>query len=124
MLDRALDCIAGDTASARTLRAVRPAELATLFDRLAGAQAGFLRDCGFSAAAQELVLLPGGDGVTEAMNAASDEFGDERLLAAIQQCRTKAPQEILDALFADVRAFCGEATQSDDVTIVMVRYDG
>jgi serine phosphatase RsbU (regulator of sigma subunit) len=31
---------------------------------------------------------------------------------------------MLDALLADVRAFCGEATQSDDVTILMVRYDG
>jgi serine phosphatase RsbU (regulator of sigma subunit) len=64
------------------------------------------------------------DGVTEAMNEESDEFSDERLLACIQANRTKTLQEILDAIIADVRAFCGEATQSDDVTIVMVRYDG
>ena len=31
---------------------------------------------------------------------------------------------MLDALFADVRAFCGEATPSDDVTMVLVRYEG
>ena len=30
----------------------------------------------------------------------------------------------LDGVIKDVRVFCGEATQSDDVTIVMVRYDG
>jgi serine phosphatase RsbU (regulator of sigma subunit) len=64
------------------------------------------------------------DGVTEAMNLESDEFGDDRLLACIEMHRTKPPAQILDALFADVRAFCGDATQSDDVTIVLVRYDG
>ncbi|HEX3704752.1 MAG TPA: GAF domain-containing SpoIIE family protein phosphatase, partial [Vicinamibacterales bacterium] len=64
------------------------------------------------------------DGVTEAMNMESDEFGDDRLLACIEMHRTKPPVQILDALFADVRAFCGDATQSDDVTIVLVRYDG
>jgi serine phosphatase RsbU (regulator of sigma subunit) len=31
---------------------------------------------------------------------------------------------VLDALLADVRAFCGDATQSDDVTAVLVRYNG
>jgi serine phosphatase RsbU (regulator of sigma subunit) len=30
----------------------------------------------------------------------------------------------LDGVVADVRAFCGGATQSDDMTIVVVRYDG
>jgi sigma-B regulation protein RsbU (phosphoserine phosphatase) len=64
------------------------------------------------------------DGVTEAMNEEAEEFTDERLLACVDRHRAKSPQEILDALLADVRAFCGEATQNDDVTIVMVRYDG
>ena len=38
--------------------------------------------------------------------------------------RSKPPQELLDALLADVRAFCGQATPNDDVTMVIVRYDG
>jgi len=79
---------------------------------------------------ETLTLNPGdcivaySDGVTEAMNEQSEEFSDERLLACIERHRARAPQDILDALLADVRAFCGEATQSDDVTIVIVRYDG
>ena len=58
------------------------------------------------------------------MNEAGDEFTDERLLASIARHRGKPPQELLDGLLADVHAFCGEATQSDDVTLVMVRYNG
>jgi sigma-B regulation protein RsbU (phosphoserine phosphatase) len=78
---------------------------------------------------ETLTLSPGdfivafSDGVTEAMNDKEEEFTDERLLACVDEHRTRSPQEILDALLAAVRAFCGDATQSDDVTIVMVRYD-
>jgi len=64
------------------------------------------------------------DGVSEAMNSQGEEFTDERLIASINKCRGKQPQEVLDALFADVRAFCGDATQSDDITAVLVRYNG
>jgi serine phosphatase RsbU (regulator of sigma subunit)/pSer/pThr/pTyr-binding forkhead associated (FHA) protein len=64
------------------------------------------------------------DGVSEALNETGEEFTDARLLAAIDRHRGKKPQEMLDSLLADVRAFCGSATQSDDVTMVVVRYDG
>jgi phosphoserine phosphatase RsbU/P len=79
---------------------------------------------------ETLSLSPGdfvlafSDGVTEAMNAAGEEFGDDRLAACIERDRARAPHAIVDALFAELRAFCGDATASDDVTIVMVRYDG
>jgi serine phosphatase RsbU (regulator of sigma subunit) len=46
------------------------------------------------------------------------------LLDSIAAHKGKAPQELLDGVVADVRAFCGGATQSDDMTIVIVRYDG
>jgi sigma-B regulation protein RsbU (phosphoserine phosphatase) len=62
--------------------------------------------------------------VSEALNEAGDEFTDDRLLACISANKTGTPQTILDALLKDVRAFCGEAPQSDDVTLVMVRFDG
>jgi serine phosphatase RsbU (regulator of sigma subunit)/pSer/pThr/pTyr-binding forkhead associated (FHA) protein len=64
------------------------------------------------------------DGVSEALNEAGDEFTDDRLLACVTANRHGPPQMILDALLKDVRAFCGEAPQSDDVTLVMVRFDG
>jgi len=88
MLDRALDCIAGEADTARTLRAVRPAELATLLERLAAARAGFLRDCGFSAAARELVLLPGEGGVAEAVLG----LGEDRSPAAFGDLALRLPE--------------------------------
>jgi len=79
---------------------------------------------------ETLALQPGdtvvlfSDGVTEAFNAAGDDFGDERLLAGLEAHRGKSPQALLDALLGDVRTFCGDAPQSDDMTMVVVRFDG
>jgi sigma-B regulation protein RsbU (phosphoserine phosphatase) len=79
---------------------------------------------------EALMLSPGdvivsfSDGVTEAMNLKGEEFGDDHLVELVQSYRGKTPEALLEALMADVRAFCGEATQSDDITVVLVRYDG
>ena len=79
---------------------------------------------------ETLALEPGdfvlafSDGVTEALNPAGDEFTDERLIASVTTRRGATPQAAVEALLADVRAFCADATQSDDVTILLVRYDG
>jgi sigma-B regulation protein RsbU (phosphoserine phosphatase) len=64
------------------------------------------------------------DGVSEAMNEAGEEYTDERLIAFLTANYTKPLQEVLDTMFADVKAFCGDATQSDDITAVLVRYSG
>jgi sigma-B regulation protein RsbU (phosphoserine phosphatase) len=80
---------------------------------------------------QETVKLEAGDlivlfsdGVTEAMNAAGEEFTDDRLIACAEAHRGESPQQVLDALLADVHAFCAGEAQSDDVTAVLVRYNG
>ena len=79
---------------------------------------------------ETLTLQPGdlvvlfSDGVTEAMNAEGDEFTDDRLIACANAHRGETPQQILDALLADVHAFCAGEAQSDDVTAVLVRYNG
>ena len=79
---------------------------------------------------ETVTLMPGdlivafSDGVTEAMNPDGEEFTDDRLLACANAHRGRTPQEVLDALLAAVQAFCAGATQSDDVTVVTVRYNG
>jgi serine phosphatase RsbU (regulator of sigma subunit)/pSer/pThr/pTyr-binding forkhead associated (FHA) protein len=79
---------------------------------------------------ETLTLAPGdfivafSDGVTEALNEAGEEYMDGRLLACIERHKARAPQEILEALLADVRTFAGDTAPNDDVTIVMVRYGG
>ncbi len=70
------------------------------------------------------VIIAFSDGVSEALNEAGDEYSDDRLLAAVIANRRRTPQELLDALLADVRKFAGAATANDDVTMVVVRYDG
>ena len=70
------------------------------------------------------VVVAFSDGVSEALNDAGEEYSDERLVAAVESHRGRAPQELLDALLADVRQFSGRATQNDDVTMVVVRYEG
>jgi len=93
-----------------------------------GVVLGLFEHAGFD---EETVRLAPGDfvvafsdGVTEAFDEKGEEFSDERLLACVDRHKAKPPHEIIDALLADVRAFCGEATQSDDVTIVMMKYGG
>jgi len=64
------------------------------------------------------------DGVTEALNPAGEEFTDDRLIACVTSQNKNPPQAVMNALLADVRAFCADSPQSDDVTVVLVRYNG
>jgi serine phosphatase RsbU (regulator of sigma subunit) len=60
------------------------------------------------------------DGATEAMNAAGEMFGEERLAAALAENADRALVDALEALFARIAAF--RAVQDDDVTMMLVRY--
>jgi sigma-B regulation protein RsbU (phosphoserine phosphatase) len=79
---------------------------------------------------ESLTLKPGdliiafSDGVTEALDPSGEEFTDDRLLDCARAHLGEHPQQVLDALLGDVRTFCADATQSDDITVVMVRYNG
>lgn len=70
------------------------------------------------------VIIAFSDGVSEALNESGDEYSDDRLLASVRAHMGGSPQQLLDGLLADVRQFCGHATASDDVTLVVVRYEG
>ena len=56
------------------------------------------------------------DGVTEAMNEAEEEFGLDRLAAVLTSHPSNDPEEVNGAIFEAVRAFAGDAPQSDDIT--------
>ena len=62
------------------------------------------------------------DGVSEAMNAAEDFYGEERLLAALSASAGASAADTVDAVLADVRAFVAGAKQSDDITVLAARY--
>ncbi len=79
---------------------------------------------------ERLTLAPGDslylytDGVTEAMNNDNELFSEERLekeLASLTGLEIKAAiQKLVDA----INAFTGGAPQSDDITMMMIRYWG
>jgi len=58
------------------------------------------------------------DGVTEAMNPAKEEFGEDRLVKLLQQKADLPPQELIRELRHALREFTGGKALHDDVTIV------
>jgi sigma-B regulation protein RsbU (phosphoserine phosphatase) len=65
-------------------------------------------------------LLGYTDGITEAFDAGDAAFGSERLLAALDAAREPGAQ--CAALVAAVHAFADGAPQSDDITVLALRY--
>ena len=61
------------------------------------------------------------DGVTEAMNALNEEFGEERLEDTLAEVTMHNCQQIVEAIKADVAAFVGDAEQSDDITVLALK---
>ena len=61
------------------------------------------------------------DGIFEAMTREGDEFGAERLIAVVERTRTQPAKSIVDAIFAAVYEFCGDADPNDDRTAVVLR---
>jgi len=62
------------------------------------------------------------DGVTEAMNVNEEFFDDERLEAILRGHRGESLSELFAKVYGEVEAFAGGAPQSDDVTVLGVRY--
>jgi serine phosphatase RsbU (regulator of sigma subunit) len=61
------------------------------------------------------------DGVADAANAAGEQFGQQRLLAAAQSAPVGSAQTLRDALQTALLAFQGSAAQFDDITLVVAQ---
>jgi hypothetical protein len=72
-------------------------------------------------------VLPGdllvvfSDGILEAANSLDEEFGEERILPAVEESWGGSPTEICDAILAKVRIFLGKELPHDDQTLMVVR---
>src|SRR5262249_6979827 len=64
------------------------------------------------------------DGVTEAMNTRGELYGGKRALEALKGMPSAPPDAVIAALRDDVRRFTGGAEQSDDITLLCVRWNG
>jgi sigma-B regulation protein RsbU (phosphoserine phosphatase) len=63
------------------------------------------------------------DGVTEAVNAEGEEFGEERLAELLRVHRAEPAEAIAGAIETAVREFTGDLVQADDFTLVLVKRD-
>ena len=74
-----------------------------------------------------VTILPGDtlvaftDGISEAMNKADDEWGEEALTQSVERCNGLPAKEVLDHIFQDCDSFVAGAKQHDDMTLVVLR---
>lgn len=61
------------------------------------------------------------DGVTEANNAAFDEFDEERFIQVLKQYRDQPATAIVEAVTKALTEFCAGAPQADDITLAVVK---
>jgi sigma-B regulation protein RsbU (phosphoserine phosphatase) len=86
---------------------------------------GIMADSPF--AAGETTLEPGDlvalytDGVTEGANAAQEQWGEERLIAALQAGAHEPAATIASRIVREVRAFEGDSGPADDITVLVAR---
>jgi sigma-B regulation protein RsbU (phosphoserine phosphatase) len=61
------------------------------------------------------------DGISETFNEAGEEFGSARVGETALENLDKPAKEIVEAIFGTMQAFRGEAEQTDDQTVVVVK---
>lgn len=61
------------------------------------------------------------DGVTEAMNAAHEQFGLARLVALVERCAAETPSRICETVLQAIRAWTN--VQIDDISLMAARHD-
>lgn len=63
------------------------------------------------------MLLLYTDGATESFNEAGEQFGEQRLVSALQRGRNLSPEELAGSIVAEVRQF-NPNEQQDDITLI------
>jgi phosphoserine phosphatase RsbU/P len=63
------------------------------------------------------------DGITEAMNAASDLFGESRLSRIVEEHGHLESGELRERILREIEAFVGSADQHDDMTMILIKID-
>jgi sigma-B regulation protein RsbU (phosphoserine phosphatase) len=72
-------------------------------------------------AAGDLVVVFS-DGVTEAQSDTFDEFGFDRLLQVVKERKTESTSQIADGIVSAVAQFSAGSAMSDDVSLMVLRY--
>ena len=62
------------------------------------------------------------DGVTEAMNKQRKQFGADRMMSSLNNSAGLTPRQLLEKMHSEVHSFVGGVEQSDDLTMLAIRY--
>ena len=60
------------------------------------------------------------DGLSEATDLGQNEFGEDRLRTLWGEHGARPPHEVIDLMLEHISDFRGRASQSDDMTVVVV----
>jgi sigma-B regulation protein RsbU (phosphoserine phosphatase) len=90
-----------------------------------GTVIGLLPNAGYEAKSMELapgtLLAIFTDGVTEALNKADEEFGENQLLTTLQQSIMHTPEAIWNRVMSRVGDWQGDLPQYDDITLIVAK---
>ena len=64
------------------------------------------------------------DGITELRNAAGEQFGESRLGTAVADLARLGASQLFDALLERVREFAGDEPRTDDLTLLVLGFEG
>jgi sigma-B regulation protein RsbU (phosphoserine phosphatase) len=67
------------------------------------------------------VLLIYSDGITEAMNAKDEEYGEQRLMDLVHGIKRETAQEIINRVLDSVNTYVEDRQQMDDMTLVVIK---
>src|SRR3989440_2999395 len=95
------------------------------FEERGGVPLGMFRDSryyeDFATIDPGEVLVLYTDGVTEAENPALEEYGRDRLVAAVRRCRHLGAREMIDFIHRDVTQWTDGRGATDDVTFFIIK---
>lgn len=104
---------------------VMEADGSARFEERGGVPLGMFRDTRYYEyfltidSGQLLVLYT--DGLTEATNSTEEEYGRDRLVAAVRECRDLSAREMIDYIHRDLITWTDGQGASDDVTIFIIK---
>ena len=64
------------------------------------------------------------DGVNEAMNAEGEQYTNEKLLSQITENKDNSAKEIIENMLTSIKGHTQTAPQSDDIAMLMIKYNG
>ena len=107
---------------------IRGSRKVTMMETTRDMALGFMEDKTFHFGTETLVpgdlLVTYTDGVTEAADEEDELYGEERLVDVLGSCHNLHPEVVVRRVLEDVGEHAGMAPQSDDITLLTIRYKG